>query len=124
MKSILFIALIIFISFPAETKSNYVVDFYNCLLLDSDVVYNSINNLVDAVLTLDPVKLITSFSTIYPVIAAEVVRCSFTVRRRANNVVLKETKNSSLSDFIKELFEFVTTYITPFLKKLLLELKN
>ncbi len=124
MKSILFIALIIFISFPAETKSNDVVDFYKCLLLDSDVVYNSINNLVDAVLTLDPVKLITSFSTIYPVIAAEVVRCSFTVRRRANNVVLKETKNSSLSDFIKELFEFVTTYITPFLKKLLLELKN
>ena len=124
MKSILFITLIIFISFPAETKSNDVVDFYKCLLLDSDVVYNNINDLVDAVLTLDPVKLITSFSTIYPVIAAEVARCSFIVRRRSNNAILKVIKNSSFSDFIKELFEFASTYITPFLKKLLLELKK
>ena len=124
MKSILFITLIIFISFPAETKSNDVVDFYKCLLLDSDVVYNKINDLVDAVLTLDPVKLITSFSTIYPVIAAEVARCSFIVRRRSNNAILKVIKNSSFSDFIKELFEFASTYITPFLKKLLLELKK
>ena len=104
MKSILFITLIIFISFPAETKSNDVVDFYKCLLLDSDVVYNNINDLVDAVLTLDPVKLITSFSTIYPVIAAEVARCSFIVRRRSNNAVLKLTKDNSFSDELQILF--------------------
>ena len=77
MKSILFITLLLVISCESiqESSDNDVVSFYKCLLLDSDVVYNQINNLVEAIKSLDPIKLTTTFTTIVPIISAEVTRC-------------------------------------------------
>ena len=125
MKSFLFIALFLIISCETTEESNDVVNFYTCLLLDSDVVYKHINSLVDAILTLDPVKLVESFTTIYPAILSEVNRCKKEVKTNSDNdIVLKlrhtesvTTKSNTKVEFFKALLKVFTTYIAPSLKE-------
>ena len=108
MKSFLFIALFLIISCETTEESNDVVNFYTCLLLDSDVVYNHINSLVDAILTLDQVN-----------------RCKKEVKINSDNdIVLKlrhtesvTTKSNTKVEFFKALLKVFTTYIAPSLKE-------
>ena len=50
MKAILFITLFMLVSLETTEQSSDV-DFYKCLLLDSDVVFNHLNSLVEAILS-------------------------------------------------------------------------
>ena len=130
MKSILFVTLLLLISCESIQESNDsdVVSFYKCLLLDSDVVYNQINSLVEAIKSLDPVKLTTTFTTIVPVISAEVVKC------KAKQVLFRKLsteeeeqpvkKTSGKANFFKALLKAVTTYLMPFLKNIGVDLKK
>lgn len=127
MKSLLFITLLLIISCETPVESNDVVEFYKCLLLDSDTVYNHLNSLLEAVRTLDPIKLATSFSSIYPAIGLEVTRCSLLTKKNSDdNVVLKvaNTKSNTIADFFKALLKVVTKYIMPFLNPLGFNLKK
>ena len=130
MKSILFITLLLVISCESiqESSDNDVVSFYKCLLLDSDVVYNQINNLVEAIKSLDPIKLTTTFTTIVPVITAEVTKC------KAKQILFRKLsteeeeqpvkKTSGKVNFFKALLKAVTTYLLPFLKNIGVDLKK
>ena len=121
MKSILLIALIMIVSCETTEESEEIIDFYRCLLLDSDTVYNHINSLVDAILTLDPILLASTFTTIYPAITIEVTRCELLVKKNVDDeIVLKNTSNigNNIADFLKVLLKVVITYAKPFLNSL------
>ena len=131
MKSILFVTLLLIISCEniQESNDSDVVSFYKCLLLDSDVVYNQINSLVEAIKSLDPVKLTTTFTTIVPVITAEVTKC------KAKQILFRKLsteeeeeqpvkKTSGKVNFFKALLKAVTTYLLPFLKNIGVDLKK
>ena len=130
MKSILFVTLLLIISCEniQESNDSDVVSFYKCLLLDSDVVYNQINSLVEAIKSLDPVKLTTTFTTIVPVITAEVTKC------KAKQILFRKLsteeeeqpvkKTSGKVNFFKALLKAVTTYLMPFLKNIGIDLKG
>ena len=130
MKSILFIALLLVISCEnvQDSNDNDVVSFYKCLLLDSDVVYNQVNSLVEAIKSLDPIKLTTTFTTIVPIVSAEVVRCKAKLIffRKLNTEDEQPVKNTSSGkvNFFKALLKAVTTYLMPFLKKVGIDLKG
>lgn len=132
MKSILFITLLLLISCESIQESNDsdVVSFYKCLLLDSDVVYNQINSLVEAIKSLDPIKLTTTFTTIVPVISAEVTKCKAKqVLFRKLSTEEEEEKtvkktSSGKADFFKAILKAVTTYLMPFLKNIGIDLKG
>ena len=76
MKTILFLALLLFISNQEISDTESTIKIFKCLLLDSNVVHDQINSLVEALQTLDPLKLVSTFTTIYPAITAEVIRCT------------------------------------------------
>ena len=130
MKSILFVTLLLIISCEniQESNDSDVVSFYKCLLLDSDVVYNQINSLVEAIKSLDPIKLTTTFTTIVPVITAEVTKC------KAKQILFRKLsteeeeqpvkKTSGKVNFFKALLKAVTTYLLPFLKNIGVDLKK
>ena len=130
MKSILFITLLLVISCESiqESGESDVVSFYKCLLLDSDVVYNQINNLVEAIKSLDPIKLTTTFTTIVPIISAEVTRCKLNqvLFRKLSTEDEQPVKNTSSgkANFFKALLKAVTTYLMPFLKNIGIDLKK
>ena len=128
MKSILFFALFLLITCETSLESEETIAFYKCLLLDSDTVYNHINSLVEAVKTLDPIKLAESFSTIYPAIVLEVNRCKKEIKQNYDDIILKSSeinvKNNTTAEFFKALLKVVTTYIMPFLNPLGFDLKK
>ena len=76
MKTVLFLALLLFISNQEISDTESTIKIFKCLLLDSNVVHDQINSLVEALQTLDPLKLVSTFTTIYPAITAEVIRCT------------------------------------------------
>ena len=76
MKTILFLALLLFISNQETSDTESTIKIFKCLLLDSNVVHDQVNSLVEALQTLDPLKLVSTFTTIYPAITAEVIRCT------------------------------------------------
>ncbi len=133
MKSILFLALLLVISCEEIQDSNDsdIISFYKCLLLDSDVVYNQINALVEAIKTLDPIKLTTTFTTIVPIISAEVTKCKAKqilfrkLSTEEEDLPVKKTSGGSgATDFFKALLKAVTKYLIPFLNKIGVDLKG
>ena len=118
MKLILLISLFLFTF--CETESSSVVDFYKCLLLDSDTVYNHINSLVEAIKSLDPIKLAESFTTIYPAIALEVTRCQLQVLDSSKN----ENGGNSIIEFLRSILEMITNFLMPNLNEFRIELKT
>ena len=116
MKKILFLALVL-IAACETTNDSDTVKIFKCLLIDSDVNYKYVNNLVDAVEKNDAVKLASVFSTIYPAIGAEYVRC-----KTASNgeVVLKiiEKEEDPLQNIFKKILKIVKQYVLPILKEL------
>ena len=76
MKTVLFLALLLFISNQEISDTESTIKIFKCLLLDSNVVHDQVNSLVEALQTLDPLKLVSTFTTIYPAISAEVIRCT------------------------------------------------
>ena len=76
MKTILFLTLLLFISNQEISDTESTIKIFKCLLLDSNVVHDQVNSLVEALQTLDPLKLVSTFTTIYPAISAEVIRCT------------------------------------------------
>ena len=82
MKKFLFLVLFLVVTTQSNTESESTISLFKCLLLDSDVTYNHINSLVEAITTMDPAKLISAFTTMYPAIAAEVVRCKALKKRK------------------------------------------
>ena len=135
MKLLFLIAL--FITISCETVetvefSSEIIDFYKCLLLDSDIVYYHINSLVESIEELDPIKFSATFTTIYPLIVAEVTRCEILVKKNVDDdddIVLKNSNNSNGGgstkiDFFKALLKYVVDYIMPFLKPLGINLKK
>ena len=133
MKSILFIALFLLISCES-TESKDVVEFYKCLLLDSDTVYNYINSLVESVKTLDPIKFAETFSTIYAAIGLEVTRCELQVKlnKNKNGINLRSTKEvensneggSTIKAFFQALLKAFLSFVNPTLKSLGIDIKN
>ena len=125
MKKFLFLALFLIIS-SQESNSEDTIKLFKCLLLDSNVVYDHVNSLVQAVETMDPAKLVTTFTTIYPAISAEVIRCSTGKNELAmkkeekeeeTKVVKMEEKKSSSSDFPITILKLIAQYVVPILKK-------
>ena len=139
MKKFLFIALLLIVSCETISDSESTIKLFKCLLLDSDVTYNHLNNLVEAVKTMDPVKLANVFSTLYPAISIEVARCQ---KESANENIakpevveevvkeeIKEEKKEEKkeeekkdSDFIQMIWKLFIQYALPFLKTLGLDL--
>ncbi len=135
MKKFLFIALLLIVSCETISDSESTIKLFKCLLLDSDVTYNHLNNLVEAVKTMDPVKLANVFSTIYPAISSEVARC----QKEATNEIIakpevveevvkeeikeeKKEEEKKDSDFIQMIWKLFIQYALPFLKTLGLDL--
>ena len=124
MKKFLFLALFLIIS-SQESNSEDTIKLFKCLLLDSNVVYDHVNSLVQAVETMDPAKLVTTFTTIYPAISAEVIRCSTGKNELAEKKeekeeetkVLKMEEKKSSSDFPMTLLKLIAQYVVPILKK-------
>ena len=113
MKKFLFLALFLIIS-SQESNSEDTIKLFKCLLLDSNVVYNHVNSLVQAVESMDPA------------ISAEVIRCSTGKNELAEKkeekeeetkVVKMEEKKSSSSDFPMTLLKLIAQYVVPILKK-------
>ena len=116
MNKFLIVALFLIISCESTTDSESTINFYKCLLLDSDVTFNYLNDIVKAIKSLDPVKLVNTFSTIYPAILSEVERC----KKEANNEIVlneEETEKNSDSDFLPMILKMLTKYVIPFLKE-------
>ena len=131
MKLLFLIALFMTISCETVEFSSEIIDFYKCLLLDSDIVYYHINSLVESIEELDPIKFSATFTTIYPLIVAEVTRCEILVKKNVDDddIVLKNSNNSNGGgstkiDFFKALLKYVIDYIMPFLKPLGINLKK
>ena len=102
MKAILFITLFMLVSLETTEQSSDV-DFYKCLLLDSDVVFNHLNSLVEAIKTLDPVKLVASFTSIYPAIVLEVNRCRKEVSKNNEGNSLRKLSEENIQN--EEIFK-------------------
>lgn len=131
MKLLFLIALFMTISCETVEFSSEIIDFYKCLLLDSDIVYYHINSLVESIEELNPIKFSATFTTIYPLIVAEVTRCEILVKKNVDDddIVLKNSNNSNGGgstkiDFFKALLKYVVDYIMPFLKPLGINLKK
>ena len=132
MKLLFLIALFMTISCETVEFSSEIMDFYKCLLLDSDIVYYHINSLVESIEELNPIKFSATFTTIYPLIVAEVTRCEILVKKNVDDdddIVLKNSNNSNGGgstkiDFFKALLKYVIDYIMPFLKPLGINLKK
>ena len=126
MKTVLFLALLLFISNKEISDTESTIKIFKCLLLDSNVVHDQVNSLVEALQTLDPLKLVSTFTTIYPAISAEVIRCSTgknelvekkEEKEEETKVVKMEEKKSSSSDFPMTLLKLIAQYVVPILKK-------
>ena len=117
MKKFLFLALFFIISSQTINDSESTINLFKCLLLDSDVTYNHINSLVEAITNIDPAKLVSEFTTIYPAIKAEVERCK---SQSNEEIVVKteEKKNVTIQDFYGKILELFNQYVLPILKHL------
>ena len=117
MKKFLFLVLFLVVSTQSNTESESTISLFKCLLLDSDVTYNHINSLVEAITTMDPAKLISAFTTMYPAISAEVKRCK---GKTSEEIVVKteENKNAPTQDIFGKLLKLFTQYVLPILKNL------
>ena len=117
MKKFLFLVLFLVVTTQSNTESESTISLFKCLLLDSDVTYNHINSLVEAITTMDPAKLISAFTTMYPAISAEVKRCK---GETSEEIVVKseEKKNAPTQDIFGKLLKLFTQYILPILKNL------
>ena len=127
MKSLILFVLIFLISCESTEDSNTTVNFYKCLLLDSDTVYNDLNTLFESIKSLDPVKFATTFTSIYPAIIMEVNRCKKELNIVDDNkATLRKTSEDSNAaiDFIFKVIEIINTYVVPFLKQLGIDFKG
>ena len=136
MKTILFLALLLFISNQEISDTESTIKIFKCLLLDSNVVHDQINSLVEALQTLDPLKLVSTFTTIYPVITAEVIRCTEKnelpelkeeekveekkeVEKEEEKEEVKEEKKEEPPsyNFIGTILKLIAQYLVPILKQ-------
>ena len=117
MKKFLFLVLFLVVTTQSNTESESTISLFKCLLLDSDVTYNHINSLVEAITTMDPAKLISAFTTMYPAISAEVKRCK---GETSEEIVVKSEvkKNAPTQDIFGKLLKLFTQYVLPILKNL------
>ena len=117
MKKFLFLVLFLVVTTQSNTESESTISLFKCLLLDSDVTYNHINSLVEAITMMDPAKLISAFTTMYPAISAEVKRCK---GETSEEIVVKteENKNAPTQDIFGKLLKLFTQYVLPILKNL------
>ena len=127
MKTLILFALIFLISCESTEDSNTTIDFYKCLLLDSDTVFNDLNSLFESIITLDAGKFAKAFTSIYPAIVVEVNRCSKEVKEKKDDEVVLKSSNEGSNlpiDFIFKILNIVNTYVIPFLKQLGIDLKG
>ena len=136
MKTILFLALLLFISNQEISDTESTIKIFKCLLLDSNVVYDQVNSLVEALQTLDPLKLVSTFTTIYPAITAEVIRCTEKnelpelkeeekveekkeVEKEEEKEEVKEEKKEEPPsyNFIGTILKLIAQYLVPILKQ-------
>ena len=111
MKQLLFFSLLILLSCKALGDSSDPIAFYKCLLIDSDIVFNQINSFVEAIKTLDPIKITTTFTTMLPVIIAEVKRCEKETKNNyINEVTSKILNNKKLMEFLQALIKFIANF--------------
>ena len=136
MKTILFLALLLFISNQEISDTESTIKLFKCLLLDSNVVHDQVNSLVEALQTLDPLKLVSTFTTIYPAISAEVIRCTEKnelpelkeeekveekkeVEKEEEKEEVKEEKKEEPPsyNFIGTILKLIAQYLVPILKQ-------
>ena len=136
MKTILFLALLLFISNQEISDTESTIKIFKCLLLDSNVVHDQVNSLVEALQTLDPLKLVSTFTTIYPAITAEVIRCTEKnelpelkeeekveekkeVEKEEEKEEVKEEKKEEPPsyNFIGTILKLIAQYLVPILKQ-------
>ena len=135
MKTVLFLALLLFISNQEISDTESTIKIFKCLLLDSNVVHDQVNSLVEALQTLDPLKLVSTFTTIYPVITAEVIRCTEKnelpelkeeekveekkeEKKEEKEEVKEEKKEEPHSyNFIGTILKLIAQYLVPILKQ-------
>ena len=136
MKTILFLALLLFISNHEISDTESTIKIFKCLLLDSNVVHDQVNSLVEALQTLDPLKLVSTFTTIYPAITAEVIRCTEKnelpelkeeekveekkeVKKEEEKEEVKEEKKEEPPsyNFIGTILKLIAQYLVPILKQ-------
>ena len=136
MKTILFLALLLFISNHEISETESTIKIFKCLLLDSNVVQDQVNSLVEALQTLDPLKLVSTFTTIYPAITAEVIRCTEKnelpelkeeekveekkeVKKEEEKEEVKEEKKEEPPsyNFIVTILKLIAQYLVPILKQ-------
>ena len=135
MKTVLFLALLLFISNQEISDTESTIKIFKCLLLDSNVVHDQVNSLVEALQTLDPLKLVSTFTTIYPAITAEVIRCTEKnelpelkeeekveekkeEKKEEKEEVKEEKKEEPPSyNFIGTILKLIAQYLVPILKQ-------
>ena len=136
MKTVLFLALLLFISNQEISDTESTIKLFKCLLLDSNVVHDQVNSLVEALQTLDPLKLVSTFTTIYPAITAEVIRCTEKnelpelkeeekveekkeVEKEEEKEEVKEEKKEEPPsyNFIGTILKLIAQYLVPILKQ-------
>ena len=136
MKTVLFLALLLFISNQEISDTESTIKIFKCLLLDSNVVHDQVNSLVEALQTLDPLKLVSTFTTIYPAITAEVIRCTEKnelpelkeeekveekkeVKKEEEKEEVKEEKKEEPPsyNFIGTILKLIAQYLVPILKQ-------
>ena len=136
MKTILFLTLLLFISNQEISDTESTIKIFKCLLLDSNVVHDQVNSLVEALQTLDPLKLVSTFTTIYPAITAEVIRCTEKnelpelkeeekveekkeVKKEEEKEEVKEEKKEEPPsyNFIGTILKLIAQYLVPILKQ-------
>ena len=136
MKTILFLTLLLFISNQEISDTESTIKIFKCLLLDSNVVHDQVNSLVEALQTLDPLKLVSTFTTIYPAISAEVIRCTEKnelpelkeeekveekkeVKKEEEKEEVKEEKKEEPPsyNFIGTILKLIAQYLVPILKQ-------
>ena len=136
MKTVLFLALLLFISNQEISDTESTIKIFKCLLLDSNVVHDQVNSLVEALQTLDPLKLVSTFTTIYPAITAEVIRCTKKnelkelkeeekveekkeVKKEEEKEEVKEEKKEEPPsyNFIGTILKLIAQYLVPILKQ-------
>ena len=136
MKTVLFLALLLFISNQEISDTESTIKIFKCLLLDSNVVHDQVNSLVEALQTLDPLKLVSTFTTIYPAISAEVIRCTEKnelpelkeeekveekkeVEKEEEKEEVKEEKKEEPPsyNFIGTILKLIAQYLVPILKQ-------
>ena len=124
MKTVLFLALLLFISNQEISDTESTIKIFKCLLLDSNVVHDQVNSLVEALQTLDPLKLVSTFTTIYPAISAEVIRCTEKnelpeLKEEEKVEEKKEEKKEEPPsyNFIGTILKLIAQYLVPILKQ-------